>query len=1105
MKKIIALLVLFIFFFSTLSFAQEGNLYSAFFERAITLNDNNEYEEAEEQFRKAQQLLLEEFGLNEITYSTYCHILYRRAHNLFLIDGMQDSSYVCFKELYDLSKTPIDTVSGNWFRVESMIMLSTIDLERGNIRECCALLESEKQMIDNLDFETRLPHKYYYYKNLTKAYNCVIVNLIPGKESDYQFLNSQYVIVRDGSFYKEYIAAYKELVNLSRRFNKGDVSKITEDLTLLAEHYRIPDDEYLALKTFESAFLMWKKVEAHKDITYLRLCKSYLSYINNAAIHLDPVLEQNLIREFDSIITSDGAFNTFSYIELMDLYSVRLQDKSLTNTQKEFFATKISGDLVNVNNILIQYYICGDTVVKQRMESIKNIKVLIQYLSLCSAYYYEIEENGTADLLLNKARFFSLLLPVGDNLLLEELNNAIAKSAEYIGDEETSYSYQAINITSKVARGIIPTSKESLMVRNYGQNSKARIANFLEEINWHSNKYDRDLLEYYLGLANAYLENNCIPLADESIAKADSITNLMKHDEDVIPDKTRRDLLFCKAKSAFSKSNYSKAKLFAAEANEKGVDYEVSMFLANLSINSNRELDSIVSSQYNATKSFVLNSYPFLSERERMLFSQSRQFWWFSNIPRFADKFADDTLLLSIAYNSALISKSTNIGVYLAIVNKARKDNREELDKFLQYNTMRVNDTNDVVYNNRRYYLEVLEKEMQRFSGVSPEYLKQHFEDWKEVSSQLSNNDVAVEFVEYVPIDSDELYLGALYVTKNRHPRIVRICNVAEIDSLNTHFNKNGLNGLSNVFDIVWHPILKETPNAERIWFSPSLHLFQINLESALPDSVDAYRVSSTRNIFTLNDAPDYTGIALFGGLNYDEKDAPKEAETPNLTALNIIRGSNIDEERVGLTYLKGSLNEVLSAQKNLASVNNDIQLFVDKIGTEDRFKNLSGQGVSLLHIATHGFYIKNGSDFSNVENRIMRKSGLFMSGAKAIWKGSNEKYSGDDGILLSEEIESLDFCKLNLVVLSACGTGLGNPTNDGVYGLQRAFKKAGAQTIIMSLWNVDDNATALMMETFYQELVRTNSKHQALKKAQSAVRRLYEDPYYWGAFVILD
>ena len=81
----------------------EGNLWRLFFDRAIAYNEQNEYASAEKQFRRAQQLLLTEYGLNEETRPTYSHILYRRAHNLFMIDGMQDSSYAYFKELYDLS------------------------------------------------------------------------------------------------------------------------------------------------------------------------------------------------------------------------------------------------------------------------------------------------------------------------------------------------------------------------------------------------------------------------------------------------------------------------------------------------------------------------------------------------------------------------------------------------------------------------------------------------------------------------------------------------------------------------------------------------------------------------------------------------------------------------------------------------------------------------------------------------------------------------------------------------------------------------------------------------------------------------------------------
>lgn len=1105
MKKIAALLV--ILLCSTFSFAQEVNLYSAFFERAITFNDNNEYEEAEEQFRKAQQLLLEEFGLNEITYSTYCHILYRRAHNLFLINGMQDSSYVCFKELYDLSKTPIDTVSGNWFQVESTIMLSTIDIERGNLRECCKLLENEKPTIDRLDTDTRLPHKYYFYKNLAKTYNHILVNLLPGNSQDYQFLNSQYVIIRDGSFYNEYISVYKELANLSQRFNKGSIEKFTEDLVLLAEHYRIPDDDYLALKTFERAFSMWNAIEDHDDINYLRLCKAYLTYKSKSIFHLESNEERIIVREYDSIITKEGTSNDYSYIELMDLYSVRIQDDFLDESHKKVFVEMISDMLGKTDNYLILHSICDYSPTNESLESVNNIKILIEYLSSCSCYYYDQEENSKADMLLNKAKFFSFLLPVGDRLLLEEHNNAIAKSAEIIGDIENYYAYKAVNITCNNARGVLPTREDWLLVCNHF-GTDMRIAKLKEGINLFGNaRYDKDLIGFYLGLADANLENGELLEADESIAIADSITKLMERDGDAMAQNVIGSLLLYKAISASQKGDAYNAKMYAKESYNKG-NTEAIILLTELNFSDRRELDSIVSNQFRITKSFIQDSYPFLSERERVTFSQSKQFQWFTSIPRYADKYFKDTLLLSIAYNSALISKGTNISVSTEIINKARETNVEALDGFIQQYSISASDTNEIALNNRHFYLEVLEKEMQRFSGVSPQYLGKYFGTWEEISAQLSENEIAIEFVEYIPTEdtnADNLYLGALYILKNKRPEIVRICKVAKIDAVITQSIQEGPDGLDGIYDLVWQPILKESQDINRIWFSPSVHLFQTNIESALPEFIDAYRVSSTRNLLTLNDAPDFSEVVLFGGLNYDEKTTQTEDGIADNTAYNIVRGSNIGEERVGLTYLKGSLSEVTTAQAILSPVNDNICLFVDKNGTEDCFKSLSGEGVSLLHIATHGFYIKNDDAVANVGNRIMRRSGLFMSGAKAIWKGADEKYSGNDGILLSEEIVSLDFSKLNLVVLSACGTGLGNLTNDGVYGLQRAFKKAGAQTIIMSLWNVDDNATALMMETFYQELIRTNSKHHAFKNAQKTVRDVFEDPYYWSAFIMLD
>ena len=101
-----------------------------------------------------------------------------------------------------------------------------------------------------------------------------------------------------------------------------------------------------------------------------------------------------------------------------------------------------------------------------------------------------------------------------------------------------------------------------------------------------------------------------------------------------------------------------------------------------------------------------------------------------------------------------------------------------------------------------------------------------------------------------------------------------------------------------------------------------------------------------------------------------------------------------------------------------------------------------------------------------------------------------------------------MDLRDAELVVLSDCETGLGDITGDGVFGLQRAFKMAGAKTIIMSLWKVDDNATQLLMTEFYKNWIKSNgklSKREAFHKAQNVVRSQYNNPVDWAGFILLD
>ena len=110
------------------------------------------------------------------------------------------------------------------------------------------------------------------------------------------------------------------------------------------------------------------------------------------------------------------------------------------------------------------------------------------------------------------------------------------------------------------------------------------------------------------------------------------------------------------------------------------------------------------------------------------------------------------------------------------------------------------------------------------------------------------------------------------------------------------------------------------------------------------------------------------------------------------------------------------------------------------------------------------------------------------------------------DGILRAKEISLLDLRDAELVVLSACETGKGEITGEGVFGLQRAFKQAGAQTIIMFFWPVNDEATQLLMTEFYRNWITNHqSKREAFRNAQQTVRAQYTKPVYWVGFIMRD
>jgi CHAT domain-containing protein len=179
-----------------------------------------------------------------------------------------------------------------------------------------------------------------------------------------------------------------------------------------------------------------------------------------------------------------------------------------------------------------------------------------------------------------------------------------------------------------------------------------------------------------------------------------------------------------------------------------------------------------------------------------------------------------------------------------------------------------------------------------------------------------------------------------------------------------------------------------------------------------------------------------------------------------------------------------------------------------------------------ILHLATHGFFLPSQGQIDDkadqstvtsntvysIQDRLSEKkltdnpllrSGLALAGANTWLRRGTLPEKAEDGILTAEDVSGMDLSNTEVVVLSACQTALGDViVGEGVFGLQRAFVLAGAQTLVMSLWKVPDEQTKELMIDFYNRLLSGKPRAEALREAQLAMKEKYPNPYYWGAFI---
>ncbi|MEZ4938414.1 MAG: CHAT domain-containing tetratricopeptide repeat protein [Crocinitomicaceae bacterium] len=406
--------------------------------------------------------------------------------------------------------------------------------------------------------------------------------------------------------------------------------------------------------------------------------------------------------------------------------------------------------------------------------------------------------------------------------------------------------------------------------------------------------------------------------------------------------------------------------------------------------------------------------------------------------------------------------------------------------------------------------------------------------DWEKIKSSLKDDEAAIEFIRYEHQNNyfDDsiktiLYAALLLKKEYDYPKMIQLFNEKELEKILGSFPGNNVtyieqvygkkkNTKSNLYNLIWKPMESELEKTNKVYISPVGLLHKISF-SALSKKADVFLCdnyeiemkSSTAQILAKSkEEMDPNGMTtLFGGIEYD---------------------TNPNDQKVW-SYLDGSLSEVEQIAAILNRNKRRYKSFTKTNGSEEIFK-LNAPESNILHIATHGFFymentmveeikdsfsieeedlvFRGGTKSIGFKNFVQNKdplmrSGIIFAGANSVWgEGQNGK---EDGVLTAKEVVTLDLRSTDLVVLSACETGLGDiKGSEGVYGLQRAFKMAGAKSLIMSLWQVPDKETMEFMTLFYKNLTANNRIQESFKIAQKEMRKKY-DPYFWAAFVLIE
>lgn len=590
-----------------------------------------------------------------------------------------------------------------------------------------------------------------------------------------------------------------------------------------------------------------------------------------------------------------------------------------------------------------------------------------------------------------------------------------------------------------------------------------------------------------------------------------------------------------------SKSRFNKAAELLSKAyelcktpyefNEIGMNYAFSLFLDKDP--NTPKFSSELSAKIRAN---IQDMFAFLSQEERANYFRSIEnyipllnlFMYSSGNENYFSTIYDNIL-----ETKGLLLRSTN-RIRDALIFSKNDNDKKNYERLLILKQELINETNDSI--RAGYYKEIneIDKHLTRNVNSYAQFKSSQNITWKDIRDKIGDKEISIEFYN-IPVLWDlnsiqnaegESRYCALVVKKGyANPHIIPLCRESELKNV----DKDEYYVSQSLYNLIWKPLEEELKGIDKIYFSADRELHRIGIEyvpmpdkGTVDDRYEIVRLSSTRLLAEPQKERKTDKAVLFGGLRYEMNTDSLIAESraSGYRAGFAMRSMVDGDQRYGVEYLPGTLDEVIEISKNFAT---PPVILTGTKGTEESFKSLARSEVDILHLATHGFFwtpehvkkhdyvsfLKNIHNLSESnEDFALIRSGLMFSGANIGLKRNGTLPDDiEDGVLTALELSNMNLGNVDLVVMSACESGLGETSGEGVFGLQRGFKLAGANALLMSLWKVDDAATKILMTEFYRNYLSGKSKHESLKLARQTLRQdtRYSDPHFWAAFILLD